>query len=78
MDVQQIVALGIVAVAAGSLVLRLWRQTRGKSGGGSCPGCGECGRPPLPAARPAPKATPLITLGTGTRPTRTRAPSREE
>lgn len=59
MDFQQIAALGIVAVAAGSLALRLWRQVRGGKGG-SCGGCGECGRPPT-----APKATPLITLSTG-------------
>jgi hypothetical protein len=59
MDFQQVTALGIVAVAAGSLALRLWRQARGGKGG-SCGGCGECGRPSA-----APKATPLITLRTG-------------
>ena len=59
MDFQQIAALVIVAVAAGSLALRLWWQVRG-SKGGSCGGCGECGRPST-----APKATPLITLSTG-------------
>ena len=68
MDAQQIAALGIVALAAGWLGLRLWRQVRGDRGDGAgCPGCGECGRPPTAAkgVRAAPEAKPLITLGMG-------------
>jgi attachment p12 family protein len=67
MDLQEIAALAIVAVAAGWLLVRLWRQARGKSAGGSCPGCNECGRPSS-----APKATPLVTLQT--RPPRRKPP----
>lgn len=72
-DVQQIFALALVALAAASVGLRLWRQARGKAaGGGSCPGCGECGRPRATGARPAPKATPLVTLGGAGAPPRLR------
>lgn len=67
MDLQEIAALAIVAVAAGWLLLRLWRQNSGKNAGGSCPGCNECGRPST-----APKATPLVTLQT--RPPRRKPP----
>jgi hypothetical protein len=66
MDVQQAITLGIVAVAGTTLVRRVWRSVSSKDGG-HCAGCGECGRPPRPDVRPAPKATPLVTLGTGSR-----------
>jgi hypothetical protein len=64
MDIQQAIAFLIVTVAAAYLGWRLWRQATGKSDG--CDGCaGSCGKPvtPSPAVRPAPKATPLVTLG---------------
>jgi hypothetical protein len=59
-EVQQIAALVLVALAAVSVAWRAWRARFSGKSGGSCPGCGECGRPP--ADRPAPKATPLVTL----------------
>lgn len=62
MDMQQLAALVIVAAAAGSLLLRLWRQLRGARDE-NCPGCGGCGQ-----TSTAPQATPLITLSTGPRP----------
>ncbi len=63
MDLQEIAALALVALAAGWLLVRLWRQITGKKTGAGCPGCNECGRPVLGAdGRPAPKATPLVTL----------------
>jgi hypothetical protein len=59
MDVQQVAALAIVALAAMSLARRYWPSAK-KPDEGGCPGCGDCGRPP---ATDVPKATPLITLG---------------
>jgi hypothetical protein len=73
-DIQQIAVFGIVAAAAGSLGLRAWKHTRGTSGG-SCPGCGECGREQNPNLRPAPKPTPLVTLSQGAPPRRFTPPS---
>ena len=64
MDIQQIITFLIVAVAATFLAHRLWKQAKG--GEDACGGCGGgCGKPITPntAVRPAPKATPLITLG---------------
>jgi hypothetical protein len=67
MDVQQIITFLIVAVAATFLARRLWGQAKGTED--ACGGCGGgCGKPVKPdakptAVRPAPKATPLITLG---------------
>lgn len=75
MDIQQIVSLIFVAAAAAFLGLRLWRQARGKSGG-SCGGCGECGRPAPAGQRPAPQATPLVSLdNAGGRPSRFKPPT---
>jgi hypothetical protein len=70
-EVQQMTALGIVALAAGSTLWRAWRSARGngnKSGAG-CPGCGQCGPPRKAAspARPSPQAMPLVTLSVVTR-----------
>ncbi len=69
MDVQQAATLGIVAVAAVSVGSRFYKHLRGAGG---CSGCGECGREPKANAgvRPAPKATPLVTLGVGASPRR--------
>lgn len=74
MDFQQIATLFLVAIAAFFLARRLWRQAQGK-GDGECGGCGgACGKPVSAganaASRPAPQATPLITLGgaSGNRP----------
>jgi hypothetical protein len=64
MDIQQGITLGIVAIAGVSLGTRAYHQMRG-TGGGHCAGCGECGRQPRPDVRPAPKATPLVTLSAG-------------
>jgi len=64
MDVQQAITLGIVGVAAVSLGTRAYRQLKA-GGAGHCAGCGECGRQPRPDVRPAPKVTPLVTLGVG-------------
>jgi hypothetical protein len=67
-DAQEMAALGLVALAAVWLARRLWLQARGGADAGAgCPGCGECGRAASPAAgaRPAPKATPLVTLSVG-------------
>jgi hypothetical protein len=69
MDGQQLATLGIVAVAGGSLALRAYRQIKGE-GGGHCAGCGECGRAPRPDFRPAPRATPLVSLSAGGPPRR--------
>ncbi len=73
-DIQQIAVFGIVAAAAGSLGLRAWKHAQGTSGG-SCPGCGECGREQNPNLRPAPKTTPLITLSQGPQPRRFTPPN---
>jgi hypothetical protein len=64
MDLQQVIALGIVGVAAGSLAWRLWRQVRAARDGDTCGGCGVCGKPALRpnGVRPAPQATPLVSL----------------
>ncbi|MES2459531.1 MAG: hypothetical protein V4671_03050 [Armatimonadota bacterium] len=75
-DIQQLGALAIVAAAAGSLGVRAWKHARGTSGG-NCPGCGECGREPNPNLRPAPKATPLVTLSQGAPPRRFTPPKPE-
>jgi hypothetical protein len=77
MDAQQVITLGIVAVAAGSLGRRLWREWRGK-GGGACAGCGgACGKEQRPAnVRPAPQAKPLVTLSIGGAPPRRPTPPR--
>ena len=60
MDAQQIVTLGIVAVAAVSLGRRLWKSAQGAG----CDGCaGACGKPVTnKGVRPAPQAVPLVTL----------------
>ena len=63
MDIQQIITLLIVLVAVISLGRRLLAQTKGDAG--SCGGCGgACGKSEAKttAVRPAPQATPLITL----------------
>ena len=63
MDIQQAITLLIVIVAAAYLGWRVWRQATGKTDG--CDGCGGgCGKPVTtnPAVRPAPQATPLVTL----------------
>jgi hypothetical protein len=67
MDVQQVAALGIVGVAAGSLGWRLWRQVRAAKDGDVCGGCGVCGKPTArpSGVRTAPTATPLVPLATG-------------
>jgi hypothetical protein len=67
MDVQQVTALGIVGIAAGSLGLRLWRQVRAAKDGDACGGCGVCGKPPVrpSGVRTAPAVTPLVPLETG-------------
>ncbi len=58
-DGQQIIALGIVAVAAASVGRRLWgqaaafRRRPGRGDGGGCDGCPSGGAPEAPAA-PAP------------------------
>lgn len=57
-DAQQIAVFVLVAAAALWLGFRTWKHTKG----GACDGCGECGREPDPKLRPAPKATPLVTL----------------
>jgi hypothetical protein len=80
-EVQQMAALGIVALAAGSTLWRAWRSARGngnKSGAG-CPGCGQCGRPRKAAspARPGPQATPLVTLSVGRPRPQTPRPDRQ-
>lgn len=60
MDVQQLITLGIVAVAAVSVSRRLWKSAKGEG----CDGCsGACGKPTSKnGIRPAPQATPLVTL----------------
>jgi len=73
MDTQQILTLGIVAVAGLSLGRRMWLQAKGTAEGDACGGCGGgCGKPvaPKPAVRPAPQATQLVTLSVGAPPTR--------
>lgn len=63
MELQQVITLIIVAIAAFYLGGRLWRQATNKSGD-ACDGCGSCGKPaPSSVTRPAPQAKPLITLG---------------
>ena len=60
MDVQQIIALGIVAIAGASLGRRVWLQLKGTGDG--CGGCGgNCGKPVRATPegiRPAPEPTP--------------------
>ena len=60
MDAQQIITLGIVAVAAVSLGRRLWKSAQGNG----CDGCaGACGKPgESKGVRPAPQAVPLVML----------------
>jgi len=60
MDAQQIITLGIVAVAASFLGKSLWKSAQGNG----CDGCaGACGKPVTnKSIRPAPQATPLIAL----------------
>ncbi|MBC8102487.1 MAG: hypothetical protein H7Z41_07845 [Cytophagales bacterium] len=70
-DIQQALTFVIVLAAAASLGLRIWKHARGTSGG-SCSGCGECGRDPNPNLRPALKPVPLVTLSS-TAPPRRRA-----
>jgi len=69
-DFQQITVYGIVGVAAATLV----RHAVKSADAGHCEGCGECGRPAKAHVRPAPKATPLVTLSTGSPPRRFTAP----
>ena len=63
MDIQQILTLGIVALAFAFLGRHVWAKIRAK--GGDCGGCGMCGRPApkTGVVRAAPQATPLVTLG---------------
>ncbi|GAB4459169.1 MAG: hypothetical protein OHK0029_21340 [Armatimonadaceae bacterium] len=61
MDWQQIISLILVAMAAVYVARQLWRQMSAGEDGG-CGGCNGCGKP-SPMTRPAPKAVPLITLG---------------
>lgn len=57
-DGQQIIALGIVAVAAFAVGRRLWRQAAafrdrpGRAEGGGCDGCPSGGASKTPAASP--------------------------
>ncbi len=63
MDVQQIIALGLVALAFAFLARYVWAKIRAKNG--ECGGCGMCGKPSKAVAgvRTAPQATPLVSLG---------------
>jgi len=64
MDVQQIITLAIVLVAAIAIARQLWRQIKGDPG--SCGGCGgACGKKTTEtpsSIRPAPQPTQLVTL----------------
>jgi len=72
-DFQQIAVYGIVGVAAATLVRHAVKSVK-SADAGHCEGCGECGRPAKAHVRPAPKATPLVTLSTGSPPRRFTAP----
>ncbi|MBC8137518.1 MAG: hypothetical protein H8F28_16675 [Fibrella sp.] len=60
MDIQQLITLSIVAVAA----ITLGRRLRKSAMGEGCDGCaGACGKPtPKHGVRPVPQAIPLVTL----------------
>lgn len=76
MDFQQVASLAIVGVAASVVARRVYGHLRGTAGG-HCAGCGECGRTPRPDVRPAPKATPLVSLSLAAPPRRFKPPSRD-
>jgi hypothetical protein len=78
-NVQEMATFGIVGAAAVGLLRQGWLGIR-SAREGHCPGCGECGRAEKQEAgvRPAPKATPLITLSTQGPPRRFRPPEAGE
>lgn len=75
MDVQQLISLLVVTAAASHLAWYGLRKIKRSRDGDFCGGCGSCGKPALETrnvtqTRPAPQATPLITLSAPPRPKR--------